>query len=494
MARRASRAAQGRALAPALLLLAGACGGGDGPQPGAVVTVSVTMPGATAAEAEAQLLEPIEQAVGQIDGIHGTRGRATEGGATVALTFRRGVDVSRARQAVDLALASLSARLPTLADAPYVTDVPAAWVLARVSDQPAVYRRVRAELERGPVLRVEQCGVREGRLVADVVPARLMQMGGLTLRDIALTFQRANLTVPAGRIESGGTNTTLRVVGEATSYDQIADTVVGAGGVKLRDVAVLTQRSEATCLVEAASGGAGDAKTPALLRVGIRAPKDRALVEKELKRLGLVAMKDAATFTTPGRPARVALVAAPVGPVVEAVLTGDGADALAAAGRTALHGLRDAPGVAAAWCLGCELAPQQQIEIDRDAAAERRLVVEKIAEAMRAAMVGERIASYRDGEVELDLVMAVEEGDTRWGELPIRSDAGQVHRLAEVVRVTATAAPRDLLHIDRRRAVAVIVRGDAKTSAAALHKLVAAALPGTRPRTVAPSLVDGDRW
>ena len=95
---------------------------------------------------------------------------------------------------------------------------------------------------------------------------------------------------------------------------------------------------------------------------------------------------------------------------------------------------------------------------------------------------------------ELDVVVAVEEGDTRWGELPIRSDDGKVYRLDEVVRVTAATSPRDRLHVDRRRAVAVVVRGDAKTSAAALQKLVGASLPGTRPRTVDPRAVDGAPW
>ncbi|HUQ01972.1 MAG TPA: efflux RND transporter permease subunit [Kofleriaceae bacterium] len=499
MARRASRAAQGRALGAALLAVAaaaGACGGG-GPQPGAVVTVSVAMPGASAAEAETQLLEPIEQAVSQVKGVHGLRGHATEGGAAVDVTFRRGVDVLGAKQALQAALSSVSAALPTAAEVPYLAERPRAWVLARVGDQPQLYDRVRAEIERAPVARVEQCGVREARIVADVVPVKLAQFG-LTLADIARTFREASLGIPAGRIDADASNLQLRVVNRPTSYDQIADTVVGVVGggatVKLRDVAVLTQRSEATCLVELASGGAIDAKLPALMRVGIRAPEDRALVEKELTKLGLVALKDAATFTTPGRPTRVTLVAAPIGPVVEAVLTGDDAAALGEAGRKALAGLREAPGVAAAWCRGCELAPGQRMEIDRAAAAERQIRVETVAHTLRAALVGERVATFLERDLEMDVVVAVEEGETRWGELPIRSEDGKVHRLDEVVKVTATTSPRDLLHVDRRRAVAVVVRGHAKTPAAALQKLLAAALPGTRPHTVDARLVDGETW
>jgi multidrug efflux pump subunit AcrB len=366
---------------------------------------------------------------------------------------------------------------------------PAAWVMARIGDQPQAYEKLRIELERLPVDRVEACGVREARLALELVPSKLTAMG-LTLHDVVLTFQGANIEIPAGQLTTDEPMQTIRLKGELASLDAISDMVVGAGGVRTRDVAVITQRSEAECLVD----GAPDPETPALLRIGLRSPKDRVAVEKAMKKLGLAALKDAAAFTTPGRPRRVTLVAAPVGPVVEAVLVGDDATALADAGKKALEAARAAPGVAAAWCHGCEVDASEQLEIDRDAADARKVVPAKVAEVVRAAMVGEHVSTYRDGDLEIEVIVSVEEGGAQWRAMPIRSDEGKVYPLEEVVRVTKTSGLRDILHVDRRRAVAVWLRGGAKTSAGELQKILKAALPGARVRTVPPASVGGEPW
>lgn len=467
-----------------------ACGGGGGPQPGGAVTVYVAYPGASAEEAEARLLVPIESALASVKDLYGMRGRAFEGGASVDVTFRRGVDSMTATHTIREAVQTIRDQLPRMAQFPMVERQPAAWLMARVGDRPQPYTALHADLMRLPIVRVEACGVREARLSLELVPSRMIAMG-LTLSDVARTLAEENADVSAGRFQSTDDGEYL-VRGQVGSQDAIADLVVGAGGVRVRDVAVITQRSEAECMVE----GATDPKLPALVRVGLRSPKDRVAIEKAMKKAKLAPLAGAAAFTAPGRPRKVALVAAPVGSVVEAVLPGDDAGALAEAGRKALEAVRAAPGVAAAWCEGCELESDEKLEIDRDGASARTLVPEEIALALRAATVGEHVSTYREGELEVEVIIGVEEGGARWRELPIRSDDGKIYALGEVVRASKASAPRDLLHVDRRRAVAVWVRGAAKTSAGELTKIVKAALPGpgTRVRTVPPGELAGDAW
>src|SRR5205085_1656245 len=120
----------------------------------------------------------------------------------------------------------------------------------------------------------------------------------------------------------------------------------------------------------------------------------------------------------------------------------------------------------------------------------------QVASALRAALVGEPASTFDVGDMRGEVVLGIEEGGTHWAQLPIDQDNGtrRTITLADVVRVTKADAPRDLLHIDRRRAVAVYVRGNAKTSAGALTTAVKTVLSGARVRTVPASDVDRASW
>lgn len=462
-----------RRLVTVALVTLAACKEGA-PQPGGVAVVTLAMRGASAADAEAQLLAPVEAAASQMPGLYSVRGRAFEGGATLDVTFRRSVDVEAATKALRERIGDMAYELPRNIDMPWVSIRGATPVIARMGDHPNAMEAVEREIQRVPgVFGVAECGVRRARLVLELVPSK-MAANALVMNDVTLT-----LTL---RGQHGG--------GTRSSQDEIADEVVGAGGVRTRDVAVITPRSEARCLVD----GAVDPKLPALLRVGLRSPRDRAAVEQAVKKAGLVVVPNATTYAAAGRPSKVTLFTGAVGPVVEAVLVGDDANVLGDAGRSALAAVRSVPGVAAAWCEGCELVTQRKLEIDRDGAEARKLVVDKIEQVIRAANAGQQVATYFDGESEVDVILAVEEGGAQWGQMPIRSDEGKVYLLSEVVRATESSVPRDILHISGRRAVALYVRGGPKTSAAELQSIVKAAAPGARVRTVPRGSVDVDSW
>lgn len=468
MARRAPRAAQGGPLRVALasLVALAACGGDAGP--GGVVTVQVTYPGASVEDVERAVLEPLEVAVNRVDGIYGLRGRAGEGVARLDITFTRGTDSTRARAAVQEAVKAAQQTLPVEAEPPFVSAKPAAWVMARIPDQPTLFEVIFVRLGALPVTWVEQCGVREARLSLEMVPAKLRALG-LTTADVSRAIAEA----------------------KASSYDTIANVVVGTSGAKVRDLAVITQRSEATCLVD----GPIDKVRPALVRVGVRRAKDIRLVEKELVKLRLEPLTKAMTISHPGRPTRVELVPAPLGPVVEAIVVGDDAVALAEKGRDALATLRTAPAVAAAWCQGCERSTTEELRIDRQRAAAAGVSVAQVAQVIRAATDGERVATFRDERGQtFDVVLGVEEARTRWSELAITSTSGGLVYAANLIEATPRVGPADLLRVDRRRAVAVRLRGAPTTSAAELRKLATSALPDARVRTLAPTSVDAEPW
>jgi multidrug efflux pump subunit AcrB len=109
-------------------------------------------------------------------------------------------------------------------------------------------------------------------------------------------------------------------------------------------------------------------------------------------------------------------------------------------------------------------------------------------------MGGVEVATYREQDLETEVVLSVENGVDGWAELSVRSRDGALVSMRDLVHRRSSAAPRELLHVDRRRAVALRLRGTPTTSVAELRKLAASALPAARVRTLEPVSVDAERW
>jgi multidrug efflux pump subunit AcrB len=468
-----------------------ACGGDGGP--GGVVTVRIELPGAYPAEVEQQVLVPLEVAAARLGGVHALRGRASGGVATLEVTFARGTDLVGAQARMHQVLVDAGGTLPPDASAPVIERSPAAWVLARFVDHPKHYDALHGQLIRLPVVRIEQCGARAARIALELAPSKLGSYG-LTPAEVAAAIAAEDVNVPAGRVVKDGDQLSIRVSGAMSSYDTIADIVVGTAGdgssVRVRDIAVITQRAEARCLVE----GPADGKKAALLRVGVRSAKDVPAVEKELTRAKHPPLRKAFTVRRAGRPTRVEILAAPAGPIVEAVVAGDDARALADQGGAALVALREDARVAAAWCEGCEVDETDELHVDRARAADRGVAIAHVAQALRIAGVGELVSTYRDRDLEVGVVLGVEEGGARWPDLAVRGRDGQLVALRDLVTVSTTRAPREIVRVDRRRAVVVRLRGGPKTSVAELRTVATSVLPAAQVRTVDPARVDAQPW
>ncbi len=458
-----------------------ACGGGA--QPGGVITVTVAYPGARAAEVEQALLAPIENAVAGVRGVYALRGRARDGAATIDVTLVRGTAVVAAMAAVRQALVAVDPTLPTDADRPLVVEQPAAWIYGRISDDPRAASALVATLERLPVLRVETCGVREARLAVEVVSSRLAEFD-VTVAEVATAIATTNVGI-AGR--SRDDDDAAAVVAGVATYDDVADTTVGPGRVRVRDLAVISERAEAHCLVTGPPG-------VGLIRVGVQRRDQRAATELAMKRAGITALPGSiAVVTRGGRPTHVELASGPADAVVEATLAGDDAVALAAAGRAAVAAVAPALGVTVS-CLGCDLAIGERVAVDRDRAAQLGVPVAEIAQALRTAMAGTLVAERVDRDRRLGIVVAVEEGGARWRDLLLRAPSGAAVRLGDVVIVERASGPAELLHVGRRPVIVVRVRGRAGTSLADLRRIAAQALPGATVRVLDAAALEADRW
>jgi HAE1 family hydrophobic/amphiphilic exporter-1 len=219
-----------------------------------MVSVSVAYTGASPADIEDQVVKPIENAVAGVSGLDQMTATATEGSASVMLEFVQGTNTNQAAIEVERRVAT--AKLPADASTPTVfkADTSSAPIMAIALNGPqgqdALYKVANDELE--PLLEavpgVAAVNVTGGRdreiqIVAD--PAQLAAYS-LPLSQIQQAVANNNVTSPAGSIEQGRLQKSIRTVGQFTSLDDIKKVVVksdqtAGGQVYVQDVATVQE-------------------------------------------------------------------------------------------------------------------------------------------------------------------------------------------------------------------------------------------------------------
>jgi HAE1 family hydrophobic/amphiphilic exporter-1 len=215
-----------------------------------VVTVTTIQPGAAPEEVESEITDKIEAAVNTISGIDELRSASAEGVSQVYVTFLLEKDINVAAQEVRDRVNAVLATLPQGIDPPTVTklDPDASPVLTMTLSGPGDVlaltefgdKVVRRELESKPgVGEVTIIGGRGRQINLWVSPDKLSKYG-LTAADLSRSLASQNVEIPAGRLEQGGKQVTLRMRGRVRSLEELRDVTVGLRegyAVRLRDVA-----------------------------------------------------------------------------------------------------------------------------------------------------------------------------------------------------------------------------------------------------------------
>ncbi|MFJ7132006.1 efflux RND transporter permease subunit [Streptomyces fungicidicus] len=220
-----------------------------------MVSVIAPYQGASPDVVEKQVVEPIEDSLGAVDGISGVTSTASEGNAVIMASFDYGNNTQQLVADVQQAVNRAGARLPDGVDPQVVAgstdDIPTV-VLAVTSgtDQQALADR----LDRTVVPALEGIdgvgqvtvdGVRDVQVTVTPDDAKLAK-AGLTAQSLAGALQAGGATVPAGSFDEDGANRTVQVGGGLTSLKQIEDLMVtgepGKGKpVRLADVATVEE-------------------------------------------------------------------------------------------------------------------------------------------------------------------------------------------------------------------------------------------------------------
>jgi len=216
------------------------------------INVSVTWEGAAPEVVEGDVVEVLEEALVQVEGVKSLTSSSRMGSAsiTVELDISRNVDL--ALQDVQTKVSQAQRRLPRDIDPPVISKTnPEDQPIMMVSLAGPFPRRVLSDyiryglkdkLQTIPgVGEIMVMGVQD-RNVRIWVDAAKLNERDLTVQDVIAALEREHVELPAGRLETPGREVNVRVLGEALDLETLRGIVVrkvGGSPIYLRDVALV---------------------------------------------------------------------------------------------------------------------------------------------------------------------------------------------------------------------------------------------------------------
>ncbi len=224
-----------------------------------VVSISTTYPGAAADVVQSRITEIIEDQVAGIEGIDTITSRSRDGSSDVTIEFSLSRDIEAAANDVRDAVARVLDRLPDAVDSPEVSKAdadadPILWLNFSASGMDPMQL---TEYARKVV--VDQLSIVDGVSRVQIgggqdyamnlwLDRQALAARGLTVTDVENALRAQNVELPAGKIESGQRDLTVRLNRAYQTADDFKALVVkrGADGypIRLGDVARVELGSE----------------------------------------------------------------------------------------------------------------------------------------------------------------------------------------------------------------------------------------------------------
>jgi len=249
------------------------------------LTVRTQYEGADPIVMERLVTQIVEEIIATVPGVEEMTSQSYEGNSRVRVSFGWGTDIDTVAVDVQATLADEISELPDDIVGPRVSkfDVDSFPVVVLGISSPLdpveltqlVEDQVRYRFARIPgVAQVDPWGGFTRQVRVELDPARVNALG-LPLNDILDSIRDANLDLPAGKIESGRFEVTLRAPAEFQNLDEIRGTVIaerGGAQVTLSQVAVVRDTYEKLSRIIRINGERG-------LRVAIRKQAEANTVE-----------------------------------------------------------------------------------------------------------------------------------------------------------------------------------------------------------------------
>ena len=213
------------------------------------VDVQTTADGLAPEEVEQRITVPIESAVNGLPGVETVRSSSKVGLSMVQVVFDQNADINRARQSVAERLQQIEAELPANASAPAISPLvsPLGTILQYAftlkgggPTTPMELRRIVATTFNNQILavpgvsQVTLYGGEEAQQQIQIDPQQL-QARNVSLQAVAEAAAAASANAPGGFLIAGGQEKLIRASGQASSSEDLADSVVtGSKGQSLR--------------------------------------------------------------------------------------------------------------------------------------------------------------------------------------------------------------------------------------------------------------------
>ncbi len=200
------------------------------------ISVSCQYENAGPEEIEELITRPIEEAVSAVPGVEELTSSSVEGRSVVRVTFTWGTDLDTASNDIRDRLDRIIDHLPEEADRPTVRKfdlasfpilhLGASSRLDPVQTRLILEDQVKYRLERVPgVAAVDIYGGLEREIHVSLDPAKINALS-IPLDQIISQIKEGNVNIPAGTIEKGNFEITIRTPGEYTDLRQLQDTVI----------------------------------------------------------------------------------------------------------------------------------------------------------------------------------------------------------------------------------------------------------------------------
>ncbi len=198
-------------------------------------------------EVEREIVRPLEDILGTINGIDTLSANASANEGSVNITFQDDVDmdlaavevrdrIDRVRHLLPDDLRRIRIRRFQSTDIPiYRFHLSADWGKDRLYDFTEQVVQRRLERLEG-VASVEVRGVSKRELQVQLHPSR-MQAAGVDSRDVTSVLRNNHVNVSGGYIIEGPRKLTVRSVGEFQTVEEIEELPIGTGGVRIKDIA-----------------------------------------------------------------------------------------------------------------------------------------------------------------------------------------------------------------------------------------------------------------
>jgi hydrophobic/amphiphilic exporter-1 (mainly G- bacteria), HAE1 family len=214
-----------------------------------IVRIATRLPGASPAEVEAQVSQPIEEVVNAIEGIKELRSINGPGTSFILVTFELNRDIDSAAQDVRDRVATALRDLPRDTDPPIITksdqDLSPVLTIAVSGDRSQrelteiADKIVKVQLERAPgVAEAEILGALE-RAINVWVDADRLAAYGIPITAVREAIERQNANIPGGNVTTTLREETLRTLGrisDAKGFSELVVATRNGSPIRIRDL------------------------------------------------------------------------------------------------------------------------------------------------------------------------------------------------------------------------------------------------------------------